>query len=383
MNIHSDDAAVLWLPESRTLLAGDTLEDTVTFVDEPESLEAHLGDLDRLKALGAERILPAHGDPGVIAGGGYPPGFIDATQAYIRRLISCREDRALRDVPLREFVADSLAEGSLVYHAPYETVHRDNVAKVAAHVKPVRIGCSGWVYKDWRGSFYPEKMPQRLWLEHYSSVFGTVEINNTFYRLPSEAAVKGWAEQTPGGFEFAVKGSRYTTHIKRLLSFDKYSTRFFKALEPLEKPGSSPSSSGSCRRTSARTSAGWRRRSTSSTAGRARHCFEFRHETWFKKDTYDLLRAHDAALVTGDDPRFPFVTREVTASWAYVRFHRGAHGVRGKYAPGELDTWRRRIAAWRRKDGRLRLLQQRLGRLRARQRAGRWPSRFEAERRRS
>jgi len=131
VNIHSDDAAVLWLPESRTLLAGDTLEDTVTFVDEPEWLEAHLGDLDRLQALGAERILPAHGDPGVIAGDGYPPGFIDATQAYIRRLISCREDRALRDVPLREFVADFLAEGSLVYHAPYETVHRENVAKAA------------------------------------------------------------------------------------------------------------------------------------------------------------------------------------------------------------------------------------------------------------
>ena len=132
VNIHSDDAAVLWLPDSRTLLAGDTLEDTVTFVDEPESLEAHLADLDHLKALGAERILPAHGDPGVIAGGGYPPGFIDATQAYIRRLISSRENPALRDLPLREFVADSLAKGSLVYHAPYETVHRDNVAKVAA-----------------------------------------------------------------------------------------------------------------------------------------------------------------------------------------------------------------------------------------------------------
>ena len=104
-------------------------------------------------------------------------------------------------------------------------------------MKPVRIGCSGWVYKDWRGAFYPEKLPQRLWLEHYSSVYDTVEINNTFYRLPTEAAVKGWAEQTPDGFEFAVKGGRYTTHIKRLLSFDKYSTRFFKALEPLEKTG--------------------------------------------------------------------------------------------------------------------------------------------------
>ena len=100
-------------------------------------------------------------------------------------------------------------------------------------MKPVRIGCSGWVYKDWRDTFYPEKLPQRLWLEHYSSVFDTVEINNTFYRLPSEAAVKGWASQTPADFAVTIKGSRYTTHIKRLLSFDKYSTQFFKALEPL------------------------------------------------------------------------------------------------------------------------------------------------------
>ena len=132
VNIHSDDAAVLWLPEDRILLAGDTLEDTVTFVDEPDSFQAHLDGLDRLAKLEPERILPAHGDPTVIANGGYPAGFISATQAYIRRLIASRDDESLRDLPLREFVADQLAEGALVFHEPYETVHRDNVAKVAA-----------------------------------------------------------------------------------------------------------------------------------------------------------------------------------------------------------------------------------------------------------
>ena len=216
-------------------------------------------------------------------------------------------------------------------------------------MRPVRIGCSGWVYKDWRGAFYPEKLPQRLWLEHYSSVFDTVEINNTFYRLPTEAAVKGWTEQTPDGFCFAVKGSRYTTHIKRLLSFEKYSTRFFQALEPLEQAGKlavvlwqlPPNFKQDLERLEAALDV------LDDRPGR--HCFEFRNETWFKKDTYELLRAHDAALVTGDDPRFPFVTREVTATWAYIRFHRGVHGIRGKYAPPEIDTWRRRIAAWRRR----------------------------------
>ena len=217
-----------------------------------------------------------------------------------------------------------------------------------AALKPVRIGCSGWVYKDWRGAFYPKKLPQRLWLEHYSSRFHTVEINNTFYRLPTEAAVKGWAEGTPEGFEFAVKGSRYTTHIKRLLEFEKYSTRFFEALEPLERSGKlsvvlwqlPPNFQQDLGRLE---------RALKVLDDRpGRHSFEFRHPSWFETDTYALLREHNAALVIGDDPRFPFVTREITAGWTYVRFHRGAHGIRGKYAPRELDTWRRRIAAWRR-----------------------------------
>jgi cyclase len=132
VNIHSDDAAVLWLPGERILLAGDTLEDTVTFVDEPDSFQAHLNDLDRLAKLGPERILPAHGDPAVIEAGGYQPGLIEATTAYIRRLIESGEDESLRGLTLREFVSDQLAEGTLVFHEPYETIHRDNVAKVAA-----------------------------------------------------------------------------------------------------------------------------------------------------------------------------------------------------------------------------------------------------------
>jgi uncharacterized protein YecE (DUF72 family) len=118
-------------------------------------------------------------------------------------------------------------------------------------MKPVRIGCSGWVYKDWRGDLYPEGLPQRRWLERYAEVFDTVEINNTFYRLPGLDAVKRWAEETPGGFTFAVKGSRYTTHIKRLIDFPKYTERFFERIEPLAEAGklgpvlcSSPGTSG-------------------------------------------------------------------------------------------------------------------------------------------
>ncbi len=215
-------------------------------------------------------------------------------------------------------------------------------------MRPVQIGCSGWVYKDWRGRFYPEKLPQKQWLQHYASVFPTVEINNTFYRLPTESAVKGWAAETPDGFCFAIKGSRYTTHIKRLLSFEKYSSRFFAAIEPVAEAGKlgvvlwqlPPNFRQDLERLGAALEVLDRRG--------GRHAFEFRHESWFKPDTYALLAEHDAALVIGDDPRFPFVERKLTAPWTYVRFHRGVQGPRGKYAPRELDTWRRRIAAWRR-----------------------------------
>jgi glyoxylase-like metal-dependent hydrolase (beta-lactamase superfamily II) len=126
-HIHSDDATVIWLPERRLLLCGDTLEDTVTYVDEPEHFDVHLANLKRLRRLGADRILPNHGDPDVIAGGGYRPDLIDATEAYIRALQRCRTDPSLIQASLREFIAPSLAAGSLHYYAGYEPVHRQNV----------------------------------------------------------------------------------------------------------------------------------------------------------------------------------------------------------------------------------------------------------------
>jgi cyclase len=132
VDIHSDDATVLWLPERRLLLCGDTMEDTVTWVDEPGRLEAHLRDLERLRQLEPSRILPAHGDPGQIAGGGYPAGLNDATQAYIRLLLRMPSEPELRDLPLRELIADSIEAGDLIYFEPYEAVHRQNVATVLA-----------------------------------------------------------------------------------------------------------------------------------------------------------------------------------------------------------------------------------------------------------
>ena len=100
-------------------------------------------------------------------------------------------------------------------------------------MKPVHVGCSGWNYDDWRGRFYPGGLPPRRWLEHYSRVFGTVEVNATFYRLPTREAVAAWIEQTPPGFVFSLKASRYQTHIKRLADMGQGVARYYERIEPL------------------------------------------------------------------------------------------------------------------------------------------------------
>jgi cyclase len=130
--IHSDDATLLWLPGERLLLCGDTMEDTVTYVDEPERLDVHLANLAELRKLGARRILPNHGDPATISAGGYETGFIEDTVEYIERLLRCRSDPELSNLSLREFVADLLAQGELNYFEPYERVHEQNVQRVLA-----------------------------------------------------------------------------------------------------------------------------------------------------------------------------------------------------------------------------------------------------------
>jgi cyclase len=130
LNIHSDDAVVLWLPQRRLLLCGDTMEDTVTFVDEPENFDAHLRDLGRLRELDPERILPNHGDPGAIAAGGYGPGLIAATESYIGFLGEVGAGRRSAGGSLRELVPELTGADSLVYFEPYEEIHRHNLGLV-------------------------------------------------------------------------------------------------------------------------------------------------------------------------------------------------------------------------------------------------------------
>jgi uncharacterized protein YecE (DUF72 family) len=189
-----------------------------------------------------------------------------------------------------------------------------------ARERVVRIGCSGWNYAHWRELIYPRGLPSRGWLEHYATLFDTVEVNSTFYRLPTVKAVAGWVEQSPPGFLFAVKASRYLTHVKRLLDLGPGLDRFYERIRPLlDSHKLGPilwQLPGNFRRDDERLAAALERLPHAQ-----RHCFEFRHESWFADDVYALLREHGVALVIGDHPTRPFQTHELTADWTFIRFH--------------------------------------------------------------
>jgi uncharacterized protein YecE (DUF72 family) len=215
-------------------------------------------------------------------------------------------------------------------------------AREGAH----HVGCSGWNYAHWRdGVFYPPRCPARLWLEFYARHFDTVEVNATFYRLPTVKAVQGWVDQTPDNFVFAVKGSRYLTHIKRLTDLEGGLARFYERIEPLVRsPKLGPvlwQLPPTFRRDDERLARALERLPS------GRHCFEFRHPSWFADDVMRLLREEDVALVIGDRPQVHgFQTHELTTDWTFVRFHAGTRGRRGNYSETELREWAARISSW-------------------------------------
>lgn len=215
-----------------------------------------------------------------------------------------------------------------------------------AVVKKVLIGCSGWNYDDWRGRFYPQGEPRRRWLELYAERFDTVEVNATFYGLPKRETVAGWVAHTPEEFEFAVKASRYLTHVKRFTDLRQGVTRFYERLEPLiEARRLGPvlwQLPENFHRDDARL-ANWLE-----ALPPGRHTIEFRHQSWFDPVVLGELRRHEVALTIGDHPTRPFQSRDATASWRYVRFHYGLRGRGGNYSATELDAWAKVIAGWRR-----------------------------------
>jgi uncharacterized protein YecE (DUF72 family) len=215
-------------------------------------------------------------------------------------------------------------------------------------LKSVHIGCSGWNYSHWRERVYPKGLPPSRWLEHYATLFDTVEVNATFYRLPRRDAVARWVEQTPAEFTFAVKASRYLTHLKRLTDLGQGIERFYERIEPLT---ASPKMGPVLWQLPANFHRDDERLANALGAlPPGRHCFEFRHESWFAPEVYELLRAQGVALVIGDHPQRPFQTYELTADWTFLRFHYGKRGRNGNYSESELEEWRDRIVGWRR-DG--------------------------------
>ena len=193
----------------------------------------------------------------------------------------------------------------------------------------VRIGCGSW---------------GRAGLEAYARAFNSVEVNATFYRLASLEAVKGWLEQTPADFEFSVKASRYMTHKWRLRDTERLSKSFYKPLKPLvEARRMGPTLwqlPGNFRRDDERLAGAL------AVLPPGRHCFEFRHESWFCDEVTGMLRDAGVARAVGDHPERRFQSHDPTADWTVVRFLRGSRGRRGNYSETELDECAERIAAW-------------------------------------
>lgn len=209
----------------------------------------------------------------------------------------------------------------------------------------VRVGCSGWMYDSWRGSLYPEREPKRRWLELYAQRFDTVEVNSTFYRLAKRAGVEGWIRQTPPHFLFALKASRYLTHVRRLVAIEEGIRRFYEPLEPLIDAGRLGPVLWQLPENFHRDDA--RLASLLELLPEGRHAVEFRHASWFCAEVLERLRERGVALTIGDHPRRRFQSLEATTPWRFIRFHYGARGRAGNYSQREIAEWAQRIAGWR------------------------------------
>ncbi|HYO24141.1 MAG TPA: DUF72 domain-containing protein [Lacipirellulaceae bacterium] len=208
------------------------------------------------------------------------------------------------------------------------------------------VGTSGWTYDGWRGPFYPADIPKRLWLQHYSSVFPTTEINGSFYRTPSLEAVEAWRAGTPEGFLFAWKASKFITHWKRLgptcdTSLELMETR-------LEVLG--PKLGTILFQLPARFKADPERLAEflGMLNPRRRYSFEFRDASWYDDRVYAVLREKNVALCISDhhDAPAPWV---VTADHVYIRGHGPTGEYRDRYAPRTLRKWAEEIRKYRRR----------------------------------
>ncbi|HEY3841352.1 MAG TPA: DUF72 domain-containing protein [Bryobacteraceae bacterium] len=204
------------------------------------------------------------------------------------------------------------------------------------------IGTSGWHYKHWVGKFYPPGLPNSRMLAQYIQQFDTVELNNTFYRLPTRAALESWRDSTPPGFHFAVKGSRFLTHMKKLKNAEQGLQRFLDAVDVLgDKLGVilfqlPPNWEADAERLES---------FLALLPAHHRYAFEFRNPTWNVAPIYDLLSRRNIAYCIFDLAGY-LSPLQVTADFAYVRLHGPGGKYQGTYAGSTLEQWAARIKDW-------------------------------------
>lgn len=210
----------------------------------------------------------------------------------------------------------------------------------------VLIGTSGFSYPHWgKGVFYPQDLPQIKWFEYYCQHFKTVELNVSFYRLPKKETFVGWRKRAGESFIFAVKGSRYITHIKKLKECKEPIKRFFENANGI-KNGSNivlwqlpPRFKVNLERLT---------EFLKPLPSGFRHAFEFRDKSWLAGEVYKILKKHKAAIVFQDNPGWP-ITEEVTTDFVYLRFHGRTHLYSSCYTENELKDWAKKIRSWQKK----------------------------------
>ena len=211
-----------------------------------------------------------------------------------------------------------------------------------ANTKAIQVGCSGWHYKHWRGVYYPAGTPQADYLPHYLRDFKTVEINNSFYRLPPPETFAAWYQAVPADFLFAVKASRYITHLKKLKDPQESLFRFLENVAVLkEKLGPI------LFQLPPRWQCDPKRLATFLAAlpPYFRYTFEFRDHSWYHPEVYGLLQKHRAAFCIYD-LEYHLSPLEVTTDFVYIRLHGPVNIYDGSYSEEVLQEWANRCQTW-------------------------------------
>jgi uncharacterized protein YecE (DUF72 family) len=206
----------------------------------------------------------------------------------------------------------------------------------------IHVGTSGWQYADWRGRFYPQKLAQARWLEHYAARFGTVEVDNTFYRLPERSTFEKWAQRTPDDFVVALKASRYLTHVRRLMDPGD-SVRLL--MERVAGLGAKVGPILLQLPPTLRLEPERLEQTLAAFPAPTRVAVEFRHESWFTDSVERVLAEHGAALCIPDRASKLLSPLWRTAEWTYIRFHEGRSRPAPCYGRGALESWLQRITS--------------------------------------